>query len=261
MLGFAIARHGEPGAIAAKNSEMPRGRGSPCRRGCPVLVLVTAAVLFAGLAIVVLARLRACRTVESIRSVLVHVPIDRAWDLVRDFPALFAAHGRGRPLLRIESTRLDRGDGRSASSVWTQSGTWGGRPYWAEIEILRSDPPHSLAIRLVRDALGSERGLLRHGGELRLRAEGERSTKITWQLSARIHRLPMLLGRALAPERVEARLLDLSLRSLKVAIDGGTRPAGVGPSTPFPIPGRATAIPPVTLGAPATGPVRVQQRP
>lgn len=224
-----------------------------------MFVLVTAVVIFGGLAILVLARLRACRVVASTRSVLVHVPIDRAWELVRDFPALFAAHGRGRPLLRVQSSRIDRGDGLSAASLWQQRGTWAGRPYSADIEVLESDPPHALAVRLVRDTLGSERGLLRYRGELRLRAESPRTTKITWQLSARIHGLPMLLARAFVPERVDARLLDLSLRSLKAAIDGGTRPAGVGKSAPFPIPRRA-ATSSVPLGAPVSKPVQVQQQ-
>jgi len=226
-------------------------------------MLVTAAVVFGGLAILVLARLRACRNVESTRSVLVHIPIDRAWELVRDFPALFAAHGRGRPLLRIEAIRLDRGDGRSAASLWRQRGTWAGRPYWAEIEILESAPPHALAIRLVRDSLGSERGLLGHRGEIRLRAEGEgmRSTKITWHLTARLRSLPMLLTLVLVPERARTRLLDLSLRSLKVAIDGGTRPAEAWPTTPFPIPTRAATVPSVPRGPSARTSVRRRQRP
>ena len=225
-----------------------------------MLVLVTAAVIFAGLAIVVLARLRASRDVESIRSAVLHVPIDRAWELVRDFPSLFAAHGRGRPLLRIESSAIERGDGLSPRSVWSQRGTWGGRPYWAEIEILESTPPHSLAIRLVRDALGSERGLLRHRVEIRLRAEGERSTKITWHLSAHIHRLSLVVGRMLAPERTKARLLDLSLRSLKVAVDGGTHPAGAAHSPAFPLT-RSAGSPPGTANPSVREPIRAQQRP
>ena len=227
-----------------------------------MLVLLTTAVMIGGLAIAVLARLRARRNVESTRSVLVHVPIDRAWELVHDFPALFAAHGHGRPLLRVESASFDRGDDLSPRSVWTQRGTWAGRPYWAQIELLESTPPHSLAIRLVRDSLGSERGLLRHRGEIRLRAEGERSTKITWHLSARLHGLPLLIGRLLVPDRVDARLLDLSLRSLKASIDGGTRPAGVGRRTPpYPIPRRAGMSSSVPLNPSAREPVRAQQRP
>ena len=207
-----------------------------------MLVQVTAAVILGVLVTFVLARLHASRKVESIRSVLLHVPIDRAWEAVRDFPALFAAHGRGRPLLLIQSSALQAGDG-AASSVWRTQGTWAGRPYSADIEVLESAAPHVLAVRLVRDSLGSERGLHRHRGELRLRAVDDSSTKITWQLTARVHSLPMLLGRVLAPERVNARLLDLSLRSFKAAIDGGARPADAGHAPAVPIPRRAAATP------------------
>jgi len=210
-----------------------------------VLVLVTATMIFGGLAIALLARLRAIRVVHSTRSVLLHIPIDRAWELVQDFPALFAAHGRGRPLLRVQTSHLERGDGRTPHSVWLQQGTWGQRPYSARIEILEVAAPAVLAVRLVGDNLRSERGLLRHRGELRLHAVGERSTKVTWHLSARIHSMPMLFARLLAPERVEARLLDLSLRSLKAVVDGGTRPAGAGHSPAFPLPARPATVPPM----------------
>ena len=221
-------------------------RAPPARRGCPVLVLVLATVIFGGLAIALLARLRAIRVVSSTRSVLLHIPIDRAWELVHDFPALFAAHGRGRPLLKVHTSTLERGDVNTPHSVWRQQGTWGRRPYSARIEILEVAAPTALAVRLLGDNLRSERGLLRHRGELRLHAVGARSTKVTWQLSARIHSLPMLFARLLAPERVEARLLDLSLRSLKAVVDGGTRPAGAGHSPAFPLPARpAAALPPI----------------
>jgi hypothetical protein len=222
-----------------------------------VLVLVTATVIFGSLVIALLARLRAIRVVSSTRSVLLHVPIDRAWEMVRDFPVLFAAHGRGRPLLRVQTSDLERGDGRSPHSVWRQRGTWNGRPYAARVEILEVDAPTALAVRLVGDNLRSERGLLRHRGELRLRAEGRRSTKVTWQLSARIHSLPMLFARLLVPERVEARLLDLSLRSLKAAVDGGTRPAGAGHAPAFPIPARHSAAAP-SFGAVIPSPEPLQ---
>lgn len=237
-------------------------RARPARRGCSVLMLVTATVIFAGLAIALLARLRAIRVVSSTRSVLLHVPIDRAWELVRDFPALFAAHGRGRPLLRVQTSTLERGDGRTPLSLWTQRGTWGRHPYSARIEILEVAAPTALAVRLVGDTLHSERGLLRHRGELRLHAVGERSTKVTWQLSARIHSLPMLFARLLAPERVEARLLDLSLRSLKGVVDGGTRPAGAGHSPAFPLPARpGGTLPPIAAGLHSPGaPSEVRRR-
>ncbi|HET8946207.1 MAG TPA: SRPBCC family protein [Candidatus Polarisedimenticolia bacterium] len=227
-----------------------------------MLVLVTATLICGGLAIALLARLRAIRVVSSTRSVLLHVPIDRAWEMVRDFPALFAAHGRGRPLLSVQASTLEQGDGHTSRSVWRQRGTWGRHPYSARIEILEVEAPTALAVRFVGDNLRSERGLLRHRGELRLRAEGERSTKVTWQLSARIHSLPMLFARLLAPERVEARLLDLSLRSLKAAVDGGTRPAGAGHVPAFPLPARGSAAaPPIASVMPSPEPLETQPAP
>ena len=192
---------------------------------------VTAIVILAGLVAALLLLLRRCRVVSSTRSVLLHIPIDRAWDLASDFPALFAAHGRGRPLLRVTSSALERGDGRTAGSVWVQSGAWGRHPYRARVEIVEIEAPSLLAIRLLEDDRGSERALVRHRGELRLRAVSERSTKVTWHLSARCHGLPTMVERLLVPERVEARLLDLSLRSLKASIDGGTRKAAASPAS------------------------------
>jgi hypothetical protein len=194
-----------------------------------VLLLVTASLVLAGLIAALLLRLRSCRVVSSTRSVLLHIPIESAWNVVSDFPALFAAHGHGRRFLRVTSSALEHGDGRTAGSVWLQSGTWGRRPYSARIEILAVEAPCLLAIRLIEDTLGSERGLLRHRGELRLRAVSERSTKVTWRLSARLDGLPNMLGRLFVPERVDARLLDLGLRSLKAAIDGGARPTFAAP--------------------------------
>jgi hypothetical protein len=225
-----------------------------------VLVFMTASLILCGLVIAFLARLRTCRIVSSTRSVLLHIPIERAWELVRDFPSLFAAHGRGRPLLRITSSALEHGDGLTPRSVWRQSGTWDGRPYSARIEILEIEPRCALAVRLLGDNLGSERGLLRHRGEIRLRAEGERTTKVTWQLSARIHSVPMLFARLLVPERVEARLLDLSLRSVKMAIDGGTRPAGAGFKRAFPLPTRRAATTPPLSTPPPRRPIEAQQQ-
>ena len=222
-----------------------------------MLLLVTASLILAGLGAALGLKLRACRNVSSTRSVLLHVPIETAWDLVSDFPALFAAHGHGRSLLRVTTTALERGDGRAAGSVWVQGGTWEDRPYSARIEILEIEAPFLLAVRLLGDNLGSERGLLDHRGELRLRPGSEGSTKVTWRLSARLGGLRNLFARLLAPESVDARLLDLSLRSLKGAIDGGTRQAGAG--DPVSAPPLLAEGPLSAIAAPIPGPTRSPQ--
>jgi hypothetical protein len=140
--------------------------------------------------------------------------------------------------------------------VWRSEGTWNRRPYWSEIELLASRPSKGLAIRLVRDALGTEHALLRHRVEMQVIEVRPGRTKLTWRLSARIHRVRMLFGRYFASERIEARLLDISLRSLKVALEldgraeerraarGVVRPAPPRPAaTGLGVPVLATAQP------------------
>src|SRR6185503_4196302 len=165
----ALFRLGRPGTCARLPLRSAGFTGADRRRklqsrcagpsradgGDPVLLLVTASLILAGLGAALGLKLRACRNVSSTRSVLLHVPIETAWDLVSDFPALFAAHGHGRSLLRVTTTALERGDGRAAGSVWVQGGTWEDRPYSARIEILEIEAPFLLAVRLLGDNLGS----------------------------------------------------------------------------------------------------------
>jgi len=162
----------------------------------------------------------ACR--ES-RTVLLHVPLEAAWEKVRDFGALQAAHGRGRPLLRVESSELQRGDGLTPGSVWRQRGRWGERPWWAEIEIIAVEPPRRLEVALVRDAFGTNAGLAHHRCILDLAADGPRATKLRFRLRARTRGARLTLARTFSRERLYARLLDLGLRSLKVDVDAAAR--------------------------------------
>ena len=58
------------------------------------------------------------RSLETSRAILVHSPLERVWEAVRDFGRLHAEHARGRPTLRIESSSLLEGDGLTPRSVW-----------------------------------------------------------------------------------------------------------------------------------------------
>lgn len=172
----------------------------------------------AGLIVLPAIILVSSRRLETSRAIRVHLPLDLAWAAVRDFGSLHAQHARGRPRLRVESSRLLQGDGTTLQSVWIQRGWWGDQPYWVEIELVAFEPPHRLAVRLRRDALGTERGLRRHRCEIRLHGQDARETRIVLTIGARFAglRLPCLFR--LAPERLRSRLLDLGMRSVKHAV-------------------------------------------
>jgi len=153
------------------------------------------------------------------RSVIVRGTPDRIWDFVRNLPALHARHGKGRDVGVIAEWSLKHGDGEGAGSTWRARGAWRGAPYWADVEIIRADPGRELAIRLLRDSLGTHRGLRIHVGSMTLEPAGPDATKITWRLRARLHSPRLLLARLLFPSRLRARLFDQGLRSLKVEIE------------------------------------------
>ena len=181
-------------------------------------VLVTAIVMLLFFALG-MARLVACREIDTRRTVVVHLSPERVWQVASEIPALLAAHGRGRPVLDITGWRVVHGDGRSPGTIWRSEGTWERRPYWSEIELVAIRPPHGLAVRLVRDALGTQHALLRHRVEMHVIEVRKGRTKLVWRLSARIHRIRMLFGRYFASARIEARLLDIRLRSVKLALE------------------------------------------
>jgi hypothetical protein len=114
--------------------------------GRTLLILVTAIVILLFFALG-MARLVACREIDTRRTVVLHLPPERIWQFAADIPAFLAAHARGRPILEITGWRVIHGDGRS----------------------------------------------------------------------------PGLFGRYFASERIEARLLDIRLRSVKVALELDSR--------------------------------------
>lgn len=211
-----------------------------------LLLVLVLAVLAAGAAGLLLLF---ARRLELTRSVLVHAPVGRAWELVRHLPTLHERHGKARDLCRITEWTLRHGDGERAGTVWRAHGAWDGAPYWADLEIVRADPGRELTFVLRRDSLGTHRGLRRHLGTLTLEAVGSDATKLTWRLQADLRGPRLVLARMTSRARLHARLFDQGLRSLKVAIDNAVRETaetgrhadGPHPVTPPPPPAR---IPP-----------------
>jgi uncharacterized protein YndB with AHSA1/START domain len=183
-----------------------------------VLTIVLALVVMLMLGRILLGR----RLVDA-RSILLNVPRERAWETVRDFGALHARHGRGRPGVEITQSVIKSGDGLQPGSIVRQNGRWCGRPYWVEFEVLEVEPPRHLVARLLRDSQGTHRGISLHRVELNLDPDGPGMTRLTWRLSVRLESPSILLARFLSPERMRTRSLDLGLRSLKLAIDGHGR--------------------------------------
>jgi len=185
--------------------------------GGPTGLLVLAIASVSGL-LVVLWLLVAGR-VDLTRSIVVHAPVDRAWESIRHFPTLHTRHGKARHLCRFEEWTLRRGDGEHAGTIWRGSGAWGIKPYWADVEIVWTAPGREIAFSLRRDSLGTQRGLCDHVGSLRLESVDAATTKVTWLLGARLRSPRLILERLRAGSRLRARLLDQGLRSLKVEID------------------------------------------
>jgi len=188
--------------------------------------------------ILMLGRILLGRRLVDTRSILLHVPREQVWETVKDFPALHALHGRGRPAVEITESVVKSGDGRQPGSICRQIGRWSGRPYWVDIEILEVDPTRRLVVRLLRDSLGTHRGIAVHRGELTLEPDGAGVTRLTWRLQVRLEGLSILLARFLSPERMQTRSLDLGLRSIKLAIDGHTRSERVPMRGMTPVPAR-----------------------
>ncbi|HEV8700570.1 MAG TPA: SRPBCC family protein [Candidatus Polarisedimenticolia bacterium] len=186
--------------------------------GTAALLLLLLGVLAAGTAGVLFAR-----RLELTRSVMVHAPAGRAWEFVRHLPALHERHGKARELCPITAWSLRHGDGAHAGSVWRAHGDWDGSPYWADLEVVRVDPGRQLAFALRRDSLGTHRGLKTHLGTLLLETAGSDATKLTWCLRAELRGPRLILARMRSRSRLQARLFDQGLRSLKVEIDNSAR--------------------------------------
>jgi len=189
--------------------------------GLVVLVIAIAAVS----GILVVLWLLVAGRVDSSRSIVVHAPVDRAWESIRHFPTLHARHGKARHLCRFEEWTLRRGDGERPGTIWRGSGIWDSDQYWADVEIVWTVPGREIALSLRRDSLGTHRGLRHHVGSLRLESVDAATTKLTWRLRARLRSPRLILERLRAGSRLRARLLDQGLRSLKVEIDQSEQPA------------------------------------
>jgi len=209
-----------------------------------VIALVVASAVAVSLGLAIAGRL------DLSRSVLVHAPTSRAWEFIRHYPTLHARHGKARDLCQINEWMLRRGQGEDAGTVWRALGTWGGAEYWADVEIIRVDPGKELAISLRRDSLGTHRGLRGHLGSLSLEAVAPDTTKLTWRLRARLRGPRLILERLVACPRLQARLLDQGLRSLKVEIDDDALQAVDDAPRPADRPGAVTATPPPSVRMP-----------
>jgi polyketide cyclase/dehydrase/lipid transport protein len=161
----------------------------------------------------------AARELDLKRSVLVHLPVDRVWASVRHFPTLHARHGKVRHLGSVDEWVLRRGDGESPGSVWRALGRWGRNPYWAELEIIRAVECRELSISLIRDSLGTHRALTAHLGSLTLEPVAPGTTKLTWRLRAKVRGPRLRIVRILSLPRLQARLFDQGLRSIKVNLE------------------------------------------
>jgi hypothetical protein len=195
--------------------------------GAPDLLFLV--VVFAALPAAAVLGLALAGRLELTRTVLVHAPAERVWEFVRHFPTLHERHGKARELCRITDWALRHGDGEGAGTVWRAQGTWDGMPYWADIEVVRADPGSEMTFSLRRDSLGTHRGLREHSGTLTLEAVGSDATKLTWRLRARLRGPRLILARMSSCTKLQARLFDQGLRSLKVEIDNAARQTPAGP--------------------------------
>ncbi len=162
---------------------------------------------------------RGAGRIDDRRSVLIHAPAAVVWERVRRVPDLLLTFGKLLDHSRMDEPLVTTGDGAAQGSRWRLQGFWEDTPYWLEVELVRIRPQQTLEIRLAGDAFRTERGLADHRGSLTIEAAGPELTKLSWQLRARL-RGPRLQAQCLlAPAAVRARLLDLRLRAIKVAVE------------------------------------------
>jgi len=176
-------------------------------------VIVTALLL----AVVMLTR----RNLALHRAVLLHAPAPLVWSQIEDFPRLLAVHGRGRTFNAFGRHAFVKGDPGSSGSVWRTRGNWEGTDYWVDAELVRVEPGRQIVIRLLRDSMHTHHGLQGHVARLTLQPNGPGTSKLTWDLQARFRAARLLWQRHCDRTRLNARLLDICLRSVKVAIDNG----------------------------------------
>jgi hypothetical protein len=214
-----IARSGGAGAPRNTRAPEPKVRGLR-RRGADIVSSGSILLVALGALLLLLAIfLPATARIDLSRSVLVRAPVATTWEFVRRMPVLLARHARVREHGGFEDWSLQRGDGVLAGSVWRGRGRWDGGEYWADIEVVRCEPEREFAVRLLRDSLGTHRGLRDHLGSMRLEPIAPAATKLTWRLRARLKGPRLRLARVLSPDLLRARLMDQGMRSIKVAIE------------------------------------------
>lgn len=205
----------------------------------PILLAALGVILFA----LGLIR-RATTRLDFSRSVLVRAPIGTAWEFVRRVPEVLARHGKVRERGGLDDWALRHGDGEAAGSIWRGHGRWDAADYWADVELVRIHPEREVAVRLLRDSLGTHRGLRDHLGVMRLEPIAPGATKVTWVVRARLRGPRLRLVRILSPGALRARLLDQGLRSIKMAIEATLGPPGAPEGTRRPRAGAPEAAPP-----------------
>lgn len=181
----------------------------------PAILLGLVAILLVVAA--VHASLRALSRIRLHRSILVHVPVGRAWTRVSDLPYFLSTHGRVRGAAAIDDWSLREGDGRAVGSVWR--GTARDRSYWLDLQITRREPGDEIGFRLMRDSHRTHRALRRHQASIKLREVRSGMTKITWELHARLRGARLRLLRLFSPSTLNARLLDIGLRTVKASVE------------------------------------------
>ena len=201
-----------------RGSSAPRVPDDPAIGGGDVTILI--AVTIASM-VLLLALILTRRTLSLHRSVLLHAPVPHAWRCLEDFPQLLMQHGRGRTFGAFIQHAFVKGDPGTDGAVWRTRGNWAGSDYWVDAEIVRVEAGREIVIRLLRDSMHTHHGLRGHIARLTLQPNGAGTSKLTWELQARFRPMRLLWQRHCDRVGLNARLLDISLRSVKVAIDGG----------------------------------------
>ncbi|HET6277153.1 MAG TPA: SRPBCC family protein [Candidatus Polarisedimenticolia bacterium] len=181
-----------------------------------ILIAVAIATL-----VLLLALMLTRRTLSLHRSVLLHAPVSHVWRCLEDFPRLLMQHGRGRTCGAFIQHAFVKGDPGSGGSVWRTRGSWAGCDYWVDAELVRVEAGREIVIRLLRDSMHTQHGLRGHIARLILQPNGPGTSKLTWDLQARFRPMHLLWQRHCDRGGLSTRLLDISLRSVKAAIDGG----------------------------------------
>ncbi len=182
--------------------------------------LVVMVLIAAGIGYGIASALRSgARRIDERRSVLIHAPVAVVWEKVRQVPDLLLRFGKLIDLAGMEEPPRAGAEEAAPGSRWRLCGLWEDAPYWLEVELIRTRPRRGIEFRLARDGFGTERGLRDHRGSLTLESVGPEQTKLTWRLQTRFFGARLRALHLLSPATLRARLLDLKLRAIKVAVE------------------------------------------